>query len=80
MWGSPKVVGSGHLKGFLTANGKKLDAIAFGWADRAPNLAAPVDVAFRLEENSFNGRTTLQARVVAISPSPDRERGPGGEG
>ena len=80
IWGGAKVVGSGHLKGTLTADGKKLDAIAFGWADRAPNLAAPVDVAFRLEENSFNGRTTLQARVVAISPSPDRERGPGGEG
>ena len=69
IWGNPKVVGSGHLKGVLTANGRKLDAIAFGWADRAPNLAAPVDVAFRLEENSFNGRTTLQARVVAITPS-----------
>lgn len=66
-WGGPRVVGSGHLKGTLTSNGAKLDAIAFGWADRAPNLAAPVDVAFRLEENRFNGRTTLQARVVAIS-------------
>lgn len=69
VWGNAKVVGSGHLKGTLTAPGARLDAIAFGWGDRAPNLAEPVDVAFRLEENSFNGRTTLQARVVAISPS-----------
>jgi single-stranded-DNA-specific exonuclease len=68
-WGQPKVVGSGHLKGSLTANGARLDAIAFGWADRAPDLMRPVDVAFRLEENSFNGRTTLQARVVALSGS-----------
>ena len=68
-WGQPKVVGSGHLKGALTANGAKVDAIAFGWADRAPDLMRPVDVAFRLEENTFNGRTTLQARVVAISGS-----------
>jgi single-stranded-DNA-specific exonuclease len=66
-WGSPKIVGSGHLKGSLTSNGAKLDAIAFGWGDRAPDLSKPVDVAFRLEENRFNGRTTLQARVVAIS-------------
>lgn len=66
-WSAPKIVGSNHLKGSLVAPGAKLDAIAFGWGDRAPNLAAPVDVAFRLEENSFNGRTTLQARVVAIS-------------
>jgi len=69
LWGQPKVVGSGHLKGTLTSNGAKLDAIAFGWADRAPDLMRPVDVAFRLEENQFNGRTTLQARVVAISGS-----------
>ena len=68
-WGAPKIVGSGHLKGSLTANGAKVDAIAFGWADRAPDLMKPVDVAFRLEENTFNGRTTLQARVLAISPS-----------
>jgi single-stranded-DNA-specific exonuclease len=68
-WGQPKVVGSGHLKGTLTANGARLDAIAFGWADRVPDLMRPVDVAFRLEENVFNGRTTLQARVVAISGS-----------
>jgi single-stranded-DNA-specific exonuclease len=66
-WGAPRIVGSGHLKGTLTSNGTKLDAIAFGWAERAPDLTRPVDVAFRLEENTFNGRTSLQARVVAIS-------------
>lgn len=68
-WGSPKIVGAGHLKGMLTSNAAKLDAIAFGWGERAPDLTQPVDVAFRLEENSFNGRTSLQARVVAISPA-----------
>ena len=75
-WGAPRIVGSGHLKGTLTSNGSKLDAIAFGWAERAPDLARPVDVAFRLEENSFNGRTTLQARVVAISASGAVEMAP----
>ncbi len=71
-WGAPRIVGSGHLKGTLTSHGTKLDAIAFGWAERAPDLAKPVDVAFRLEENSYNGRTSLQARVVAISPAKMR--------
>ncbi|MEO6068468.1 MAG: DHHA1 domain-containing protein, partial [Gemmatimonadales bacterium] len=75
-WGSPRIVGSGHLKGTLTSKGTKLDAIAFGWAERAPDLTKPVDVAFRLEENTYNGRTTLQARVVAISPSPPSPPGP----
>ncbi|MFI5236200.1 MAG: single-stranded-DNA-specific exonuclease RecJ [Gemmatimonadales bacterium] len=66
----PRTVGSNHLKFGLESNGRRLDAIGFGWADRAPPLDAPIDVAFRLEENSFNGRTSLQARVVAMTPHP----------
>jgi hypothetical protein len=26
----------------------------------------PIDVAFKLEENSWNGRTSLQARLVDV--------------
>lgn len=62
-------VGSNHLKLTLVQGTARLDAIGFGWADRAPRLDAPLDVAFRLEENAFNGRTSLQARVVAMSGS-----------
>lgn len=62
-------VGSNHLKLTLVQGSARLDAIGFGWADRAPRLDAPLDVAFRLEENAFNGRTSLQARVVAMSGS-----------
>jgi single-stranded-DNA-specific exonuclease len=60
-------VGSNHLKLALVQGGTRLDAIGFGWADRAPRLDQPLDVAFRLEENVFNGRTSLQARVVAMT-------------
>jgi single-stranded-DNA-specific exonuclease len=60
-------VGGNHLKFALESDGARLEAIGFGWADRAPALDRPMDVAFRLEENTFNGRTTLQARVVALT-------------
>lgn len=60
-------VGGNHVKLLLTQGEARLEAIGFGWADRAPRLDAPLDVAFRLEENVFQGRTALQARVVAMS-------------
>jgi len=80
----PRRVGSGHLKGALQSSAGRLDAIAFRWWDRVPWLVGPgiqrsgvdVDVAFRLEENEFNGQTTLQARVLALTPAAP-SRGPG---
>ena len=48
-----------------------LPAIGFQWADVIPDawLARPLDVAFRLERDEWQGRATLQARVAAIAPS-----------
>jgi len=66
----PEVVGRGHLKGTLRGPGVLLEAIGFQWADRVPWLGeAPVDAAFKLERNDWNGRRTLQARLVALSPA-----------
>ncbi len=62
-----RAVGSGHLKAQLVSGTQRLEAIAFGWADRAPrDLTAPVDVAFRLDRNEWHGQSLLQARIVAI--------------
>jgi single-stranded-DNA-specific exonuclease len=62
-------VGSGHLKGTLDDGTTRLPAIGFQWADRVPWLAdGLVDAAFRLEPNEWNGHTTLQARLCALSP------------
>ena len=59
-------VGQGHLRAVLADADGRLSAIGFGWADRAP--ASPqVDVAFRLEQNEWQGRLSLQARIVALS-------------
>jgi single-stranded-DNA-specific exonuclease len=64
------IVGSGHLKGMLEDGGAQLSAIGFQWADRAAGLGeGPVDAAFRLELNDYQGFNTLQARLCALAPS-----------
>jgi single-stranded-DNA-specific exonuclease len=63
-------VGQGHLKGTLDDGRCRLPAIGFQWADRVPWLNdGPVDAAFRLEVNEWNGHTCLQARLCALAPS-----------
>jgi single-stranded-DNA-specific exonuclease len=64
-----RVVGRSHLKATLRAGAFALDSIGFGLAERAPTGPGPVDVAFKLERNEFQGRDTLQARMVAVVPS-----------
>lgn len=67
--GSPRVVGRNHLKLTLAGGGARLEAIGFGMADRLRDVnpaMGPIDVAFKLEENSWNGRTSLQARLVDV--------------
>jgi hypothetical protein len=65
-----QVVGQGHLKGVLHGGGTWVEAIGFQMADRLGGLGAgPVDAAVRLERNEFQGRSRLQARLMAVSPS-----------
>jgi single-stranded-DNA-specific exonuclease len=66
-------VGNGHLKGVLEDGSARLACIGFSWADRVPWLGdAPVDVAFRLESDDWNGSPSLQARLVSVTPSGPR--------
>jgi single-stranded-DNA-specific exonuclease len=63
-------VGQGHLKGTLDDGRYRLQAIGFQWADRVPWLNdGPVDAAFRLEVNEWNGQLSLQARLCALGPA-----------
>ncbi len=66
--GRPRVVGDGHLKLELGQGGARLPAIGFRMGERLPLLATVdhVDVAFQLQENEWNGRTELQARLVDV--------------
>jgi single-stranded-DNA-specific exonuclease len=68
----PRKVGSEHLKLTLGEGSARLAAIGFGMADRLAEVERhgdALDVAFRLEENHWNGRTTLQARLVEMRPA-----------
>lgn len=69
--GRPRVVGKDHLKLRLEQDDATLDAIGFRMADRMPWLerAPRLDVAFQLQENVWNGRTELQARLVDVRPA-----------
>jgi single-stranded-DNA-specific exonuclease len=64
-------VGTNHLRFTLDDGSGVLPAIGFRWADVVPDawLAQPLDVAFRLERDEWQGRATLQARVAAMAPS-----------
>jgi single-stranded-DNA-specific exonuclease len=67
---SARVVGANHLRATIASSAGSLDAIAFNWADRAAALSTgdvPVDVAFRLERDSWKGRTALRARVLSLA-------------
>ncbi len=66
------IVGNGHLKGVLQDGDAQLPAIGFQWANRAAGLGeGPIDAAFRLETNEWNGQTTLQARLCALARHAD---------
>jgi len=64
-------VGENHLKFKLDDGSGVIDAIGFRWADQVPDtwLARPLDVAFRLERDEWQGRFRLQAKVASISPA-----------
>src|SRR2546427_8648326 len=64
-------VGTNHLRFTLDDASGVLPAIAFQWADAIPDhwLAERLDVAFQLERDEWQGRTTLQARIASMAPS-----------
>ena len=68
--GKPKVVGPGHLKLRLTADGVFLDAIGYGMGARIAECedCPSFDVAFRLEHDEWNGIRTLQAKIADLRP------------
>jgi single-stranded-DNA-specific exonuclease len=70
---APRVVGDAHLKLDLTDGGARLGAIGFRMGELQGELGgagARVDAAFQLQENTWNGRTELQARLVDIRSAP----------
>jgi single-stranded-DNA-specific exonuclease len=70
----PRVVGEKHLRLTLASHGSTMEAIGFNLAGLGAEpwvAGGAMDVAFRLEENHWNGRTSLQAKIVDLRPSED---------
>lgn len=64
-----------HLKLLLaTSDSRAFDAIGFSLADRIPDLAPGdrIDALFQLDENEWNGRVTVQLKLVDIRRSEER--------
>lgn len=60
-----------HLKLKLEEGGKVLDGIAFGLGGIYPGLSpeTKIDIAFNLEEDTYNGNSKLQLKIKDIKPS-----------
>ena len=65
---TPRVVGQGGLKLQLARSGGTLEAIGWGMGELARDLspASPVDVAYRLERDTYGGTSRLVARLADV--------------
>jgi single-stranded-DNA-specific exonuclease len=65
----PRIVGKNHLKMTVTGDGLVMDAIAFNFGDRLQEVreSSNFSLAFSLDENTYNGRTTLQMKVKGVA-------------
>lgn len=69
--GYSKVVGENHLKLSLQdKKGNRINGIAFRMADKLPLLQqGAIDLCYQLEENHWNGKTSLEITVKDIKAS-----------
>ncbi|MEB3225504.1 MAG: DHHA1 domain-containing protein, partial [Synechococcus sp.] len=67
-----QTIGKNHLKFTLgqTVTGQTftIKALAWQWADYLP-LPSPLDVAYKLKENHWNGQVSLELELVGARPS-----------
>lgn len=65
---TPRVIGQGGLKLQLAKTGGTLEAIGWGMGDLARELspASQIDVAYRLERDTFGGTSRLVARLADV--------------
>ncbi len=62
----PRTVGKNGLRLVLQGGGHTLTAVGWGMAERKSELEVgrPIDVAFRLDRDEWNGESRLQARLT----------------
>jgi single-stranded-DNA-specific exonuclease len=66
--GTPSIVGHNHLKLKVEQNGTVMDVIGFNMADYLKKIGenGTVDCVYVIEENRWNGKTTIQLRLKDI--------------
>ncbi|RIK71856.1 single-stranded-DNA-specific exonuclease RecJ, partial [candidate division KSB1 bacterium] len=67
--GNPQIVGNNHLRFNVMQGNKRLDCIGFNLGELRSRLTdgrSDVDLAYLVEENTWQGRTTIQLRVKDI--------------
>ena len=61
-----KIVKEDHLRFDIVQDGVRMNGIGFNLADKYEALEYPekLDIVFTIEENYFNGKTSLQMKVI----------------
>jgi len=69
--GNSRVVKEQHLRLVIHQHGGiTIDGIGFGMADKYPIVTqGPFDIVYTLDENEYNGKTSLQMRIIDIKPA-----------
>lgn len=62
-----KILKEKHLKLTLVDGSSRIDAIGFNMAEKLPS--GPIDAAFTLQQNTWNGRTSLQLNLKDVRPA-----------
>jgi single-stranded-DNA-specific exonuclease len=66
-----RIVKENHVRFQVEQNGTMYNGIGFNLAEKYKEIAdqSHLDLVFTLEENSFNGTTTLQLKVIDVASS-----------
>ncbi len=68
--GNTRVVKDQHIRFVLHQHdGSIIDGIGFGLADKYNITQQPFDIVYNIDENEYNGRVSLQMKVIDIRPA-----------
>ena len=70
--GYSKIAKELHIRFSLKQGNTVFSGIGFNMADKFPllQMKKPLDIVFTLDENEWNGNTSLQLKMIDITVSP----------
>ena len=66
--GYSKVVKEEHLRFVVKQDNQTFTGIGFNLAEKFPLMKRPFDLVFTLDENEWNGTTSLQLKIIDLRP------------